>query len=293
MQTYNDVYISARKRLKAMGVEAYNLEARVLAAHCAGKTKEAFYRDANLYAGDAYERAVEDALQRREAGEPVAYIIGEWEFYGLPIQVSPDVLIPRVDTEVLAEAGIEFARKRGEGCRVLDLCAGSGCVGLAVAAKAPDCKAVLCDISPAALKHCRANTIKNGLTARVISMEADAKARPPMLLGQFDLIVCNPPYIPSGDLDGLDSSVKDYEPMLALDGGADGLVFYRLITRNWKNLLRPGGRLAYECGIGQAEDVERILEQEGFTQITTISDTGGIRRVVYGDTKTEEGAENG
>ncbi len=292
-KTYNEVYLEARKALKSMGIEAYNLEARIIAAHCAGKSREAFYRDVNLYAGDAYVQAVEAALARRAAGEPVAYIIGEWEFYGLPIQVDPDVLIPRVDTEILAETAIAFARSRAAGCRVLDLCAGSGCLGLAIASKAPDCKVVLCDISPAALKLCRANAIRNGLTARVMSVEADARQRPPMMLGSFDLIVCNPPYIPTGDIPGLDASVRDFEPHLALDGGTDGLDFYQVITKNWKSLLHPGGRLAYECGIGQALAVQRILEEAGFVHTEILTDTGGIQRVVLGDTKIEEGAENG
>ena len=145
--TYNNLYLDARQKLKAAGVEAAQLEARELVCFAAGKNREQFFRDMSLYASDEVEAKVEDLMNRRLAGEPVAYLIGEWEFYGLPLDISRGVLIPRADTEVLAEQAILAARAAGEGARVLDLCAGSGCVGLAVAANAPNCRAVLADVS--------------------------------------------------------------------------------------------------------------------------------------------------
>ena len=280
--TYNNLYLDARQKLKAAGVEAAQLEARELVCFAAGKNREQFFRDMSLYASDEVEATVEDLVSRRLAGEPVAYLIGEWEFYGLPLDISRDVLIPRADTEVLAEQAILAARAAGEGARVLDLCAGSGCVGLAVAANAPNCRAVLADVSEEALKICRQNIRRNDLNARVTCVQADARQPPPAMLWDFDVIACNPPYIPTGDIDGLDPSVRDYEPRLALDGGDDGLDFYRDIAEKWRTALRLGGVLLFEVGIGQASGVEQILSRCGYEDIETFQDTGGIWRVVKG-----------
>ena len=157
-------------------------------------------------------------MDRHLAGEPVAYLIGEWEFYGLPLDISRDVLIPRPDTEVLAQQAIEYVRTQGE-CRVLDLCAGSGCIGLAIAAQVTSARVVLGEWSDAALKICRQNIRRNSLSGRVVPMQTDAREKPEKSLGEFQCIVSNPPYIPRADIDGLDVSVRDYEPHLALDGG--------------------------------------------------------------------------
>ena len=280
--TYNNLYLDVRQKLKAAGVEAAQLEARELVCFAAGKNREQFFRDMSLYASDEVEAKVEDLMARRLAGEPVAYLIGEWEFYGLPLDISREVLIPRADTEVLAEQAILAARAAGEGARVLDLCAGSGCVGLAVAANAPNCRAVLADVSEEALKICRQNIRRNDLNARVTCVQADARQAPPAMLWDFDVIACNPPYIPTGDIDGLDPSVRDYEPRLALDGGDDGLDFYRDIAEKWRTALRLGGVLLFEVGIGQASGVEQILSRCGYEDIETFQDTGGIWRVVKG-----------
>ena len=280
--TYNNLYLDTRKRLKAAGVEMAQLEARELVCFAADKTREQFFRDLPLYASDEVERRVEELTRRRLAGEPVAYIIGEWEFYGLPLDISREVIVPRADTEVLAERAILLARAAGEGARVLDLCAGSGCVGLAVAVHAPQCRVVLGELSEGALRVCKQNVRRNNLNARVTCLSVDAMEPPPAALWDFDVVVCNPPYIPSGDIAGLDVSVRDYEPRMALDGGADGLDFYRFIAAKWKSAIRLGGTLLFEVGVGQAPDVEEILSQNGFEQIQTTADTQGIWRVVEG-----------
>lgn len=280
--TYNNLFLDTRKRLRAAGVEGAQIEARELVCFALEKSKEQLYRDINLYVTAQQEAKVEELIQRRLAGEPVAYIIGEWEFYGLPLDISPDVLVPRMDTEVLAERAITLIRQAGDGARVLDLCAGSGCVGLAVAANAPQCRAVLADWSEGALRICRQNVRRNGLNARVTCIRADAREPAPATLWDFDVIACNPPYIPTADIDTLDVTVRDFEPRMALDGGPDGLDFYRDITAKWKSALRLGGTLMFEVGIGQASDVEQILAQNGFTNINTYPDTAGIWRVVEG-----------
>ena len=280
-KTYNDIYFGARKLLKAQSIEAYSLEALLIVSTAARKTKEQYIRDAQLYASDDFEPKVQELIERRLQGEPVAYITGNWEFYGLTIDVNRDVLIPRIDSEVLAETGIELARKMGNTIRVLDLCAGSGCIGTAIGVNVPACRIVMSDVSAAALRVCRFNALRHKLTSRCTCVEGDALKEPPMLLGSFDMIVCNPPYIPSNDIDGLDVSVRAYEPRLALDGGEDGLEFYRSVTKRWTRLLKSGGALLFECGALQARSVKLIMEGFGFRNIETKKDTLNIDRVVY------------
>ena len=280
--TYNNLYLDTRQRLRQAGIEGAQLEARELLCAAAGKTREQFFRDMALYASGPVEQKLEELVQRRLAGEPVAYIIGEWEFYGLPLYVTPDVLIPRMDTEVLAEQAILLARQAGEGARVLDLCAGSGCVGLAVAANVPGCRVILADRSEQALAVCKRNIRRCDCNARVTCVTADALEAPDPALWDFDVIACNPPYIPTGDLAGLDVSVRDYEPRMALDGGADGLDFYRAVSMKWKNALRLGGSLLFEVGVDQAQAVQDILAAAGYQDIRAWQDTAGIWRVVGG-----------
>ena len=280
--TYNNLYLDTRARLKRAGIEAAQLEARELVCYAADKSREQLYRDMHLYVSAELEKRVDDLVKRRLDGEPVAYIIGEWEFYGLGLNISQDVLIPRADTEVLAERGIQKARAAGEGARVLDLCAGSGCVGLAVAANVPECRVVLGELSEGALRTCKQNVRRNNLNARVTCLSVDAMEPPASSLWDFDVIVSNPPYIPTADIETLDHSVKDFEPHMALDGGEDGLDFYRFIAAKWKTALRLGGTLLFEVGIGQAPAVEEILALNGYEDIKTTMDSGEIWRVVEG-----------
>ena len=240
--TYNDLFLDIRRELKQGGVIDTTLEARELTCFGVNKTREELTRDGRLYAPPELERRVRELTARHLAGEPVAYLIGEWEFYGLPLDISKEVLIPRPDTEVLVDQALPYVQSLGN-CRVLDLCAGSGCIGLALASQAPQAHVVLGEFSDGALRICRQNTRRNALTGRVIPMTVNALERPDRALGEFHCIVSNPPYIPHGDIPGLDHSVKDYEPHLALDGGEDGLDFYRAISEKWKAALAPGGRL--------------------------------------------------
>ena len=280
--TYNNLFLDTRARLKKAGVESAQLEAREIICFAADKSREQFYRDMALYVSAEMERRVEELVQRRLSGEPVAYIIGEWEFYGLSLDISRDVLIPRLDTELLAERGILKARESGDGARVLDLCAGSGCVGLAIAANAPECRVVLGELSEGALRVCKQNVRRNELNARVTCLSVDALEAPSSTLWDFDAIVCNPPYIPSRDIDGLDISVKDYEPHMALDGGSDGLDYYHAVAAKWKSALRLGGALIFEVGIGQADTVADLMAAGGFADIQVVPDSQDIPRVVYG-----------
>ena len=284
--TYNNLYLDIRQQLKKAGIEAATLEARELVCFGTDKTRDELTRDGSLYASPEIERRVRNLVDRHLAGEPVAYLIGEWEFYGLPLDISSDVLIPRPDTEVLVEQALEYLKPLGQ-CRVLDLCAGSGCIGLAVASQVPEARVVLGEYSDAALRICRQNIRRNALSGHVVPMQVNALEKPERALGEFQCIISNPPYIPKADIDDLDVSVKDYEPHLALDGGEDGLDFYRAIAEKWKEALLPGGRLYFEVGIGQADSVLRIMRAQGFGDIQIIKDLHDIPRVVFGTLCTE------
>ena len=286
-KTNNELYLMARNALKKAGVEAYSLEARLITAHACGKTKEAFLRDLALYSSNECEQRVKDLIERRLNGEPMAYITGEWEFFGLPLEVTPDVLIPRSDTEVLVETALRALVGRKMDARILDLCSGSGCIGCALAHELPAARVVQVDISDAALEIGRRNARRNRLN-RVIGLRADALKKPPMSIGSFDLIVSNPPYVPSIEILTLDGSVRDFEPLGALDGGEDGLMFYRAIVRWWRPLLRPGGWLMFEVGEDQSDAVLALMREAGMDNLYAVEDTQGIKRVVVGRVPSEE-----
>ena len=279
-RTYSELYISVRNALRDAGVEAANVEARLIVASASGKTTAKLLQDMRLYATDAVEKKAADMLGRRLAGEPVAYITGVWEFRGLPMEVSPDVLIPRVDTEVLADEAINWLLQNRREARVLDLCSGTGCIGCAIADALPLSHVVLADISPEAIDLSRRNVARNGLAGRVSYMLADATKAPPVMSGMFDLIVSNPPYIATMDILTPDPSVRDYEPIWALDGGDDGLDFYRAIADNWLPSLRQGGMLMFEVGEEQAAEVKAIMRAHGMHDAVSVLDTRGVERVV-------------
>ena len=279
--TYNNLYLDLRTELRRAGDEEATQSARELVCAAAAKTREELVRDGSLYASPEVEKSARELVKRHLAGEPVAYLIGEWEFYGLPLDISPAVLIPRPDTEVLATKLIDAARGAGA-CRILDLCAGSGCIGLAAAANLPNARVLLGELDDEALKICRQNVRRSGLSGRVTSMKIDAREKPARALGEFNFLVSNPPYIPSRDVDTLDPSVREHEPHLALDGGEDGLDFYRSITSKWKDALRPGGTMIFEVGYDQADAVEQMMALAGYHDIDTKLDTQQIWRAVEG-----------
>ena len=282
-KTYNDIYIEARKKLRDFGVEAHSLEARLIIAHVANKSMDALMRELNLYTSDEVAQRVSDMVDKRLEGEPVAYITGSWEFYGMPLVVTQNVLIPRMDTEVLVDTAITALKGRKMDARIIDLCTGSGCIGCAIAKELPATHVVLADNSREALGVAKQNVMKNKLNPRVSCVEIDALSTPPMMLGSFDMLTCNPPYIPTADILELDDSVKNYEPIAALDGGADGLDFYRAIIKKWHNVVRVGGLVIFEVGIGQAEAVADLMRLSSMSNIGFVKDTLGIDRVVYGN----------
>lgn len=218
-------------------------------------------------------------LRRRAAGEPVQYILGEWDFMGRDFTVGPGVLIPRPETEQLAEAAIDYLRKRPE-CRVLELCGGSGCIAITVAKTLPAANVTVLELSPEAMEYLRANMARHKAD-NVTAVQGDALCPPPTIQGPYDAILSNPPYIASGELPTLQREVRQ-EPAMALDGGTDGLDFYRSVCRLWRDVLHTGSRLAFEVGIGQADDVLRLMRSEGFGELEILPDPAGIPRVVTG-----------
>ncbi len=275
--TYHELLLDIRKKLEQSGVGMAALEARLIVCHACSKTRDELLRDSQLYVDAERMGAVEELLRRRLAEEPLAYILGEWEFMGRTLEVTPDTLIPRSDTEVLCEQAIELLP---EGGRLLDLCCGSGCIGLCAIAERKGSTAVLCELSRPALAVARRNARKLSLTARAFFVQEDATLPLPEAMGTFDVIVSNPPYIPRGELDALDVSVRRYEPMMALDGGEDGLDFYRAFARNLKKNLAPNGTALFEVGAGQAADVAEIFSRSGWSILEIIRDLSGVERVV-------------
>ena len=281
VKTLGQLYQDARRQLKCReDSETASLMARTLVCHVTGKTREQLLSGPELYICEADCKAVEEGVQRLLADEPLAYVLGEWDFYGMTLKVNKNVLIPRDDTCAVTDLAIGEAKKHRGEIRVLDLCTGSGCVGLAVAKNTENARVTLADISRDALAVARQNIAAQKLSARVSLVTADALQKPSAFLGQFDVIVSNPPYIPTGEMGSLQKSVGAYEPHLALQGGEDGLDFYRSIAKNYRAALKNGGVLCFEFGMGQGDDVCRILEENGYTILERTSDNNNIERAV-------------
>ena len=281
VKKYSELYLDARQVLMKteMPREAGMLARQVL-AHASGKTQTELITDSEKYAQDDVILAVEAMVQRLAGGEPLAYVLGEWEFYGLKLIVTPDVLIPRDDTCAVAEIAIRQALFLEETPRILDLCTGSGCIGLAIASHVKDAKVTLADLSRNALAVAKKNVQLHKMGARVSCVQADAMKQPPAFLGKFDMIVSNPPAVTTDEMRELDHSVKDFEPHMALWGGSDGLDFYRSIAGNAPQCLKPGGYLCFEFGMGQGDDVCKIMTDAGFTILDRVKDFNDRERAV-------------
>lgn len=281
VKKYGDLYLDTRRALLATeNTQDAGVMARMLVCHVSGKTQAEFLAERDMYASEEIVKGVEAGLQRLLDQEPMAYILGQWEFYGLPLRVSPKVLIPRDDTCAVAELAIRQALFLEKDPRILDLCCGSGCIGLAVASRVKDAKVTLADISQDALAVAKENVALNKLSGRVRCVAADALKPAFPFLGKFDLIVSNPPYITADEMKELPRSVSEYEPHLALFGGEDGLDFYRSIAKNFAPALKPGGYLAFEFGETQGDDVCRILEENGYTVLERARDYNDRERAV-------------
>ena len=281
VKQYGQLYIDTRRALlETETVQDAGVLARMLICQASGKNQADFLADRDLYAPENVVMEVEANLKRLLNDEPIAYILGQWEFYGLPLHVTPDVLIPRDDTCAVAELAIRQGLFLDKDPRILDLCCGSGCIGLAIASRVKDAKVTLADISQKALAVAKENVALNKLSGRVRCVSADALRPAFPFLGKFDMIVSNPPYITGEEMKQLPRSVAEYEPHLALYGGEDGLDFYRSIAKNFAVALKPGGYLAFEYGDTQADDVCAILVENGYTILERARDYNDRERAV-------------
>ena len=222
---------------------------------------------------------LEDAVRRRVAHEPLQYILGEWDFYRQKYEVSPNCLIPRSDTEILVENAIRLLPIRAH---FADLCTGSGCIAISTLAERPDTTAVALEKFPVTLVLAMRNATKNRVDNRFCGILEDVLNTPVRIVehAPFDAILSNPPYIPTADIKELSPEVHA-EPMVALDGGNDGLIFYRAILKNYAPLLKEDGFFLFEIGFDQADDLTTLAKEHNFAHVRIIRDLGGRDRVVY------------
>ena len=294
VKKYSDLYLDARKALLPKeGLQQAAFLARQLLCSVSGKTQTELVAARDLFASEEIGNRLTDAVQRLLADEPLAYVLGQWEFYGMTLEVNRDVLIPRDDTMAVAELAVKKTMYLQQDPRVLDLCTGSGCIGLAVAHRVKDARVTLADCSREALAVAKRNITGQHLSARVSAVQADALKPAPAFLGQFDLIVSNPPYVTDREMEQLEPSVKNYEPHLALCGGQDGLDFYRAIVKNYTSALRPGGYLCFEFGMGQGSRVCEILAAGGYEILEIKQDYSKIDRAVLARKERKEEDQHG
>lgn len=269
------IYENGKEALTKANIENCAFEAAEMCLSCFGIDKTAFLLSPDAEVCEEDIKRYERMISERISGRPLQYILGEWSFYGRSFSVGEGVLIPRPETEQLADICISEIKKHGYKT-VFDLCSGTGCIGITVALACPEAEVYLFELYDGAMKFLRKNTEKyqNG-NIRIVP--CDILGDIPSELPQSDVIVSNPPYIPEKELDGLQTEVR-HEPATALDGGESGLDFYRKIARDWVAKLNDGGFLAVECGEGQGGEISDMLEENGKTDI--VSDLYGAERFV-------------
>lgn len=279
-KTIAEALREGKLRLKAAGKEAYAFEAELLLEKAAGLNRTALFLRGEEVLSEKVLTVYEGYLSEREQGRPTQYILGEWEFMGLPFCVGEGVLIPRGDTEVLVETILE--KQQAEKFEsILDIGTGSGCIPISLGHYGKFEKIMAVDISPKALGYATENAVKNNIN--IDFYESDLFTNlPAEWKGKLDAIVSNPPYIPKKDIAELMTEVKDFEPMNALDGGEDGLDFYRAIVEQAKEWLVDGGWLFFEIGYDQGEDLRKLLQEFGYTAIEIRQDLAGLDRVALG-----------
>ena len=260
------------RELSAYCGENGEFEARELFMYASGMTLTEVVLNRNMEVDAETENRVRQLIKRRISGEPLQYITGTAEFMGLEFAVNPYTLIPRQDTETLVEKVIEYARDEAD---ILDIGTGSGCIGISLARYIKNSRVTLADISADALETAQKNAQRNGVNVKCVRLDILNE----IPIGKFDIVVSNPPYIETDVIKELDTNVRDYEPINALDGGVDGLVFYRRITDIAPQMLRDGGMLAYEIGYNQGETVGEIVRNI-FGNAQVIKDLCGNDRVI-------------
>jgi len=263
-------------RLKQAGIATPDLDARILVQAATGASDIEMIREPGILLTQAEEKRLGEWERRRLAREPVSRILGSREFWGLTFAVTAETLDPRPDSETLIEAALDLL-KGIPAPRLLDLGTGTGCLLLALLHECPGASGIGADLSEGALAVAASNAAALGLDARAQFIESEWMAS---VEGRFDLVISNPPYIPHGDIEGLDEEVRLHDPMLALDGGADGLDAYRALAGLLPDHLTHGGQVVIELGTGQAAEVTTIFEAAGFGVSRVVSDLGGVPRAL-------------
>lgn len=271
---YQEIYKWGVSQLREAGIEEAALDARLLLEDICGTDRNYLLSHGTDQAAEDKFKHYAESIEKRKSHIPLQQITGYQEFMGLKFKVTPDVLIPRQDTETLVE---EVMRYLHDGMHILDLCTGSGCILLSILRYSNDCTGTGCDISKKAIAVAEAN-------AKTLSISADFVLSDLFenINGRYDLIVSNPPYIPTGVIPTLMEEVKDHEPVIALDGREDGLYFYKKIIEKAGSYLYPEGMLFFEIGCDQAEDVGSLMMAAGFREVTVCRDLAGLDRVVHG-----------
>ena len=281
--TASELYFHLKKIFEQNNLDSPQFEAMCIAEHIFEMKLNRIFLEKKTVTPE--QKSVADSMAyRRIQGEPLQYLLGKWEFYGLDFFVGEGVLIPRQDTETLVDKALSF--KLPDRSKIVDLCSGSGCIAIAVSKNIVGAEVAAVEISEKAAKYITENMRLNNADIKLVIGDVTEKSTAEQF-SDIDLLLCNPPYLTLNDMQKLQKEVA-FEPEQALFGGEDGLEFYRKITAVWKNTLKFGGILAYEIGIGQEQQVINILENNNFYDIQTAEDLCGIIRVVYGSKRQEE-----
>lgn len=271
-----EIYTKTKQALKQSGIDDFGFEAKLILEYCLNVSDSEFLSSYNCEITKEKELLIEKAVGKRKERYPLQYILGEWDFYKYTFKVGEGVLIPRSDTEILVEKCVEYL-KGMENPKVLDLCAGSGCIGISIAKDFSQSKVTLVEKFDNAFyyleQNIKLNNAKNATALKGDVLKGDGSD------GIYDLIVSNPPYIPPNEMDIISPETR-FEPETALLGGEDGMFFYKAIIENYKKSLKVGGMLGFEVGINEDEAVAKLLKDALFQNITVTKDLNGINRVV-------------
>ncbi len=272
--TYRELYDLGALKLQAADIEEYKLDARLLLEHVCGTDAGFLFAHGDSEVSADKESGYQEMIARRAKREPLQHITGKQCFMGLDFKVSPDVLIPRPDTEILVECAL---KELHDGMRVLDMCTGSGCILLSLLKYSNDCEGVGADISERALKIASENAKDLGIEATFVQSDLFAA-----VVGRFDILVSNPPYISTCEIEELEPEVRDHDPFIALNGHENGLYFYERIIKECSGHLNRGAYVFFEIGPEQGRDVSGLLREAGFKEIEVFKDLAGLARVVCG-----------
>lgn len=275
--TYRNCFEQGKLALENAGISEAALDARLLLEYICGTNRNDLLVHGDREVSAQHEEAYKDAIWQRAKRIPLQHITGQQDFMGLTFKVNENVLIPRQDTEILVEEVLPYL---SSGARILDMCTGSGCILISLLHYSMWAEGVGVDLSSKALEVARENAAVLLAEDRSVSfVESNLFEN---VEGKYDIIVSNPPYIQTEVIKGLMPEVRDHEPMMALDGDEDGLYFYRRIVEESKEFLRKEGRLFFEIGCDQAEDVKKLMSDAGFLEVTVVKDFAGLDRVVHG-----------